>query len=424
LRIVGVLGAVLLGALAAHGDFDARQWRYYKEISGVGAAGFYAVDLAPDVMARAQYQLADLRIISGEATEQPYEVRIDRGERTVAAVAAKVYHLSRVPAKGTRFELDLQTREKFIREITINTPDHDFRYQVAVEGSHDARNWAMLRDDGAIFDFSGDVRSRSTIVKLPETNFRYLRVTIRDTGEKPIEVTGAQVNKLLFRAARRVQISPVKERIELNAERNANEVYLDLGRAGQPFDEVEVAFSDDNVRRPCYVRISNAPEEAGWRTVASDVVFRYHTATFVGEHATMAIPETRSRYVRVSVLNFDDEPLNVTGVTLYGKPRTVVFEYKPETRVRLYYGSESVRSPRYDLSTFLRYEQLQPKTGLKLGAETNNEAYVGPRPPWTEVNSWLLWVVIAAAILVVGGMIVRLMAAVGAEHEPPDGAGE
>ena len=412
----------LLGAVAARSDFDAQKWRYYREISGPIEPGFCALDLDANVMAQAKRDLSDLRVISGGTAEQPFEIRISRGESSVKPVSARMYNLSRVPGQGTRFELDLGRREKFATEVTINTRDRDFKYQVAVEGSGDSREWVMLRSDGAIFDFSGDVHSRSTLVKLPATNFPLLRVTIRDTERQRLHVTGAEVNQLISRPARRVTIKPKQMAIDIT-EGNRNLVELDLGSPGQPFDEVEVCFSDDNVRRPCHVATSNDPEAAGWNRIASDVIFRYRTATFVGEHSTIALPETRNRYVRVSVSNFDDEALEVTNAKLYGKARSVVFRWDPKTPVRLYYGAEEARTPKYDLSTLLQYEQVEPKASLRLGPKRESEAYARPKPPWTEANFWLLWVAMALAIIVVGGMIVRMMARVGVDQGPHDSGG-
>lgn len=280
----------------------------------------------------------------------------------------------------------------------------------------------MLRSDGAIFDFSGDVHSRSTLVKLPATNYSLLRVSISDTENERLRVTGAEVDKLILRPARRVTIKPEQMVIDIT-EDNRNLVELDLGSPGQPFDEVEVCFSGDNVRRPCHVATSNDPEAAGWDRIASDVIFRYHTTTFVGEHSTIAVPEMRSRYVRISVSNFDDEPLDVTDAKLCGKARSVVFRWDPKTPVWLYYGAEEARTPKYDLSTLLQYEQVEPKASLRLGPERESEAYARPKPPWTEANFWLLWVAMAVAIIVVGGMIVRMMAKVGVDQGPHESGG-
>ncbi len=52
---------------------------------------------------------------------------------------------------------------------------------------------------------------------------------------------------------------------------------------------------------------------------------------------------------------------------------------------------------------------MDPKSGLTLGSERENTTYRPPRKPWTEERPWLPWGVITLAVLVVGGMIVRMM---------------
>jgi len=405
-----VTGITLLCAMHCRADFDAGAWRYVKTVSGPSETGFYALQLDREVLAHAQPSLADVRLVDAGGLERPCELRIASGQHSVEAVPAQMHNLSRVPGIGTRFELMLPTARELTSEVTIETPDRNFRYQVTVEGSADGRSWAVLRDDGAIFDFSEDVQARSTVVKLPQTTFRYLRVTIRDAAAEPVKVTGATVAREVVRPAQSVQMD-VTPRIQDDPQRNATDLFFDLGLPNQPFSEVALAFSNDNVRRSCEVSVQD-PTTGQWRVVGSGLIFRYHTATFTGEQTRFSFLEARGQHVRVSVLNGDNQPLHVTGGSLSSIPRTFVFEWDPARPVRLFYGA-AAGPPVYDLGAFLRYEQVEPKTGLALGPEQDNPDYRPPRGPWTEERPWLLWLVIGVAVLLVGGMIVRMMSQLG-----------
>lgn len=414
--IAGVAGMMLLCALHCSADFDPASWRYVRTVSGPSEAGFYALRLDHEVLAHAGTSLADLRLIGEDGAERPYELRVAAGEHTVEAVPAQMRNLSRVPGVGTRFELALPTARELTTEITIDTPDRNFRCQVTVEGGSGDGSWAVLRSDGAIFDFSEDVQARSTTVRLPQTTFRYLRVTIHDTDAQPIHVTGASVTREVMRPARLVAIPNITPRVQDDPQRKATDLVFDLGLPNQPFSEAAVTFSDDNVRRGCEVAVQDS-ESGQWRAVGSGVIFRYHTTTFTGEQTRFVFPEARGRQVRVSVLNGDDQPLHVTGGRLWSIPRTIVFEWDPARPVRLCYGAAAA-PPSYDLGAFLRYQQVEPRTGLTLGAEQENPDYRAPREPWTEERPWLLWVVIGLAAFLVGAMIVRMMGQVGAAGDP------
>lgn len=418
--VVLVITMAGLAALPAHADFDARLWRYSKDLSGPGERGFFALQVDSEVYAHAQATLADLRLVEAKSAERPYELRTEQGEQRREPVAARRYNLSRVPGVGTRFELDLGTRGKATTEITIDSPDRNFRYQVTVEGSYDARQWAVLRTDGAIFDFSGDVTARSTSVRLPETTFRYLRVMVADGAGSPFKVEGAHVERLIARPAERVQVRPAVTRIAEDPGRRATDVTLDLGSSGQPCDQVTIRFTDDNCSRQ--VEVAGSDEGKTWNPLGAGVVFRYHTATFVGEQQTVPFAESRFRFVRASVMNGDNAPLKVTSAGLYGLPRTVIFEWDPARPVKLYYGALKARAPQYDLAAFLRYQQVQPKTGLALGPEQRNPSYGPPKPkkPWTEERPWLLWLVIGLAVVGVGWMILRMMLTVGTGADSDD----
>ena len=413
----GVVVCALLCAMHCGADFDPASWRYVKTVSGPSEAGFYALRLDREVLAHAQGSLADVRLIGEDGVERPYELRVAAGEHTVEAIPAQMRNLSRVPGVGTRFELALPAAQELTTEITIETPDRNFRYQVTVEGSASGESWAVLRSDGAIFDFSEDVQARSTVVRLPETTFRYLRVTIHDADARPMHVTGATVRREVVRPARVVEIPGLTPRVEQDRQRDATDILFDLGLPNQPVCEAEVSFGDDNVRRRCEVAV----QESGsgqWRVVGSGAIFRYHTTTFTGEQTRFSFPEARGQHVRVSVLNGDDQPLQVTGGRLWSIPRTVVFERDPARPVRLFYGA-AVPPPSYDVGEFLRYQQVEPQAGLTLGPEQANPDYREPRGPWTEERPWLLWLVIGLAAVLVGAMIVRMMGQVGSAGDRP-----
>jgi hypothetical protein len=408
-----LLSAVASVSLAGTGQ---DRWLYRKEIAGPAEPGYYTLQLDPEVLASARSDLGDLRVVSQSGKEQPYSLGIERDEAGVEAVSARMYNLSRVPGRGTRFQLDMGSAGRRTTEITIETPGHDFRYQVTVEGSADEREWAVLRSDGAIFDFTGDVTARSTLVRLPETDFRYLRLTIHDPDARPLSVIGVSTRRDVARPVERVELKQVSQAVTSNSQHNTTQITVDLGLPGQPFDRVELQFGDLNVRRQCSVGVTDDPEY-GWRPSGSGAVFRYDTATFMGVQTLFSIPEARGRYVRVTIPNGDNEPIHPTGVRLWAVPRRVVFERKAGSGLWLYYGNETAPTRQYeDFETYLRLQRVVPRAGATLGPQEDGTGYKAAPPPWSETRPWLLWGAVAIAALVLGFMIVRVMRSVGGEE--------
>jgi hypothetical protein len=158
--------------------------------------------------------------------------------------------------------------------------------------------------------------------------------------------------------------------------------------------------------------VSNLPDQC-CPLQAAGVIFRYHTTTFVGEQTRLTFPEMRGRYVRLSVYNGDDQPLQIKDVKLFAIPRQIIFEWTPGRPLRLFYGADAARPPQYDLSTYLGYEKVQPRTGLALGPQQQNRDYPWRKVPWTERQPWLIYLALLLAVLVVGGLLMRTMAKVG-----------
>ena len=207
-----VVALPVLSATAC-ADFDATCWRYQKRVEGPSQSGYYALQLDAEVLAGADPSLSDLRLVTDAKAEQPYELRVESDQQRLEPVPVRPYNVSRVPKRGRRFEVDLGAAERMTSQLTIESPDRDFRYQVTVEGSPDSREWAVLRKDGAIFDFRGDAQARSMLVNVPETTFRFLRVTVHDTDAHPFTVSGVEIARV-SQPARRQELKAVSVSVQ------------------------------------------------------------------------------------------------------------------------------------------------------------------------------------------------------------------
>ena len=122
---------------------------------------------------------------------------------------------------------------------------------------------------------------------------------------------------------------------------------------------------------------------------------------------TVDFPERFAHRLKLTVIDDRNAPLAVFGLTAQGAARQVVFEgaLAAPGPLRLYYGNadRGPPAPRYDLAARLPAEMGPVATRLALGPERDNPAY-RPRPkPFSERSPWLVYVVLAAAGLVLGG---------------------
>jgi hypothetical protein len=129
------------------------------------------------------------------------------------------------------------------------------------------------------------------------------------------------------------------------------------------------------------------------------------TARTAERRTELQIPETTTRYLRLTVENLDDRPLTVTRVRLAAVRRGLVFRATPGVAYGLEYGNLAAAPPRYDLARTLSQLDGEPVLLGSLGPAT---ALPPPTPPWTERQPLLIWLAMGVVALLLGALVLRL----------------
>ncbi|HWR52847.1 MAG TPA: DUF3999 family protein [Bryobacteraceae bacterium] len=166
------------------------------------------------------------------------------------------------------------------------------------------------------------------------------------------------------------------------------------GSVAVPFDSVRIETSAPAFDR--HVEISVSQHGDKWRYAGSGSVYR----TPAGERLQVAFGERHARHVRIRIFNQDDRPIPITRVVL-GRPAIRVLFRPGQGSHYLYYGNRHARAPEYD---FARTLPTCEPARASLSPPQDNPEY---RPPWTEGNKWVLYGALIAAVLALGGVIVR-----------------
>jgi hypothetical protein len=156
------------------------------------------------------------------------------------------------------------------------------------------------------------------------------------------------------------------------------------------------------------------------------VAYRIQVEGRVDERVRVRFPETRGRYLRLTVQDGDDPPLAFERLIVRGNRRELLFRAAADRRYRVLYGFADARPPAYDLAHVLaRQERIAPAAAT-IGARARNPDYqpgFEPPRPWTDRNPALLYGVLGIAVLVLGGLTLRLLRKGGAEPGASAGPG-
>ena len=390
---VGAALALLAAVLATSAaDVDETQYRYTRVLKAPpgGPAHF-----EPDgpLYGHARVDFPDLRVVDTDGEQVPW-----RPEPKPAAVPTRPVSLV---ARGRRdgivsVVVDRGPVRPVIDRIELQVPDRLFVGSVVVQGSSTGAEgtYASLSET-PIYAVRGAVSARSTTAVFPATDYRYLLV--QATGVS--QITGASVS----RDPEQQPLEPVDTKVRRRDEERATIVRLDLGYARVPVDEVRIHSST-----PRYVRQVTVEGSNDGVTFVS--LSQSKIARFPGVDLSKVALASRHRYLRVTLDNGDDAPLDGLRVMPEALPRPLLLAGGHRSPFRLLYGADTVPAPAYD------FAQLPAAaTGFErarqgvLDPERTNELFEAPtdtRSFFERNDSFVeILLVLAAIVVAVGGLL-------------------
>ncbi len=402
------MAVLFISALPAYADFSVTAWQYKSKVDISGQTGDYvSLDIPSDAFTKLRSDLADLRVVS-EDGEVPYALALEDEKSLYAEVQARMFNLAVLPGQATTFMVDLGSSGLLHSRITINTSSENFRRGVEVYTSDDADSWQLINAKGQIFDFTDEangVKSQYTTVEYPESARRYLRVVINDLGEAPLAIHSVSVERQVVEKARTITYAPTYQISENSADKSTD-IVTDLGSSGIPTSGGELKTADDIFSRGVVIYASN--DKKSWSLVGTSYIFSIDTPKFSGANLKFSYAESRDRYIKVSILNGDDRPINFSGMTLSGIVRSIIFKPLSGRHYFLYLGNPEAVKPEYDIEKFAGYLDASKLSEAAAEPAGVNTSYTAPLLSFTERFPNILNLALVGIVLLLLGLLVKL----------------
>lgn len=382
-----------------------RNWRYSRaiELSATDTARLAAVVVPQDAYQHVQQGLGDIRVIDDGGSEVPFVEYEHEASVSSTTLPTHLIENSFAPGHYTQIVLDDGTKAPFHNSIEINTAESDFIEWVSVEASDDAHVWRIMQERAPIFRFRKESREGTQTVSYSPNNARYLRVRVLD-GEKQFPIYGASITYKTVEPAERERVDAT---IATDPAALAGETgwRLDLGTPARNVQEVRFEVGPADFSRA--VEISTSDDGTEWSPFAHGEIYRFQRDGTAEEHLAVDVPGyTTNHYWRIEVVNGNDAPLPGITPSIYMTPTHILFEQQPGRSYRLLYGQSRAAAPQYDLARRIGGKQESAAVASKAGNEEENQDYSDPRP-WTEKNSYFLWIVVGLAVLLLGYSAIR-----------------
>ncbi len=398
----GLLAVFVVSPICVYADFDAEKWQFQKEINfntGEAQSEYVTVNIDNETSFGANTNLSDIRIITREGKEVPYQLVIENDSVRNEYVATQLYNLS-AEEDHVSFILDLGESATIHDRLVIQTKTKNFKHKVAVyvadeQISATDKSWRLLTDQGYIYNFHDSTTGFDAghgEVLYPENTARYIKVVIHKGEGELIAVTGANVFQMLEKTRKEHErVLPLKS-VE-NPKYKTTELTLDLGGEGLATHRIVLRVRETiNFNRRAIVQGSNDGEY--WSLLGEGYVFSLRTPLFSGTALALPYRETQQRYLRVIIENNDDQPIAwEDSVSVSGISRSVIFSAEKGVGYLLYYGNKNATSPRYDFSRYFKYIESTALTQGTLGGVLVNPVFevpVLPQKPFTETKPGLL----------------------------------
>lgn len=378
-------------------------FKYQRNVQASPTAQqYFVVDDA--VWEHARADLGDIRLVA-EGTEVPYTILIESGNAERERKDVPVLQQSTVNGR-TQFLVDMSQITEYSR-LELKLATKNYVAHAIVEGSDDphAKQWATL-GDGIIYDLSSDRLGNNSVLRLPVSRYKYLRVTV-DGPVLPKDVQGASIElgggqPPLYRTV----TTTIRQE-----QRGKDTVFTFTLSDNVPVNRI--GFSIDPAQPNFCRSVEVQDSKSAW--LGSGEISRIHMVRngrkLDSESSEIPLSSRGQKEIRVVIHNGDDPPLKIASATLEQYERRVYFNAPAQGKLTLYYGDEKLSEPVYDYARL--FELDQNAVAANLAPEVVNAGYKG-RPddrPWSERHPAVLWSTIVAAVLILGALAVRSLRA-------------
>lgn len=425
------VGILWLGWQGVVWGEDWTLWSHVAEVSQPwGNEPFCRLLLSGEVYHLSRGDLADLRLVDGTGGQIPYVLYQPQDE--VKKQEFRLEELNRgVMADGSA-ALTLDFGSQVMKDqIAVETSGTNFRRKIVVEGSNDNREFITLVDGAYVFAIPGQSGiQRFPTLRLPRNDFRYLRIRVYPmTGEEGVITIGRvtvwqEHSKRVVRqpVVMKLMVSGMEDKtktswqvydlqynhlplVGIRLEVAEERFYRYVAIEGREQEKIQVEIrGEDNRRR-------YREEEVPWRHLRSGTIYRYSMTTGqVEESLRLSLQDGAvPRYIRISIRNYDDQPLTVKSAEGEMIPHQLLFARQDEV-CQLYTGNPLVAAPRYDLEQTLSQPTKIPAAEVTFSDMKPNPSFaIKPvkTVPWTERHKILLWVTLILIVVVLGGFIIK-----------------
>ena len=315
-----------------------------------GARGANRLDVDVTLLAGAQNDLRDLRLLDAQQREVGYLlVTPDAQPRWTSGRTLPI-----APTRRTSgFEADLG-RAATIDRVRLDGIAAPFLKRVTVEGSGDRARWTLLAD-ATVFDLPEQELRRTEIDVAPGA-YRYLRFVWDDRSSAPVIAAGVSARQH-DSAARPEPLRFATTFVKRTSEPGKSRYRITLPGSQLPITHLEIDVAGGNVFRTARVtepRLGRgivAPQDLG-----SAKLKRTERDGAVAAEMSIPVAAPGGRQLDLEIDDANNPPLQITAIHARLAPQPWIYFESPDgAPLVARYGNATLLPPLYDLEAYRSY---------------------------------------------------------------------
>ena len=395
---------VFLGLSAFAQD---KPFNNYREIGNLKPQ-WYQITLPNNIYGKVNPDFSDFRIlgveINGDTIEAPYLLKVLADDYVSKKVEFKL--INKVNnANGYYYTFEVGGNEP-INQMELKFLKANFDWLVDLEGSNNQIEWFKVLSKKRIVSIKNDYTSYThSTLHFGDLKYRYFRLHIPALKSPQFSTAALYKNEIV--KGKKNEAEVIENSIEENEALAQTEITIQL-KEPVPISRVILNTKDTiDFYRP--IRISylrdSVQTEQGWKyvwgTLKSGVLSSLEPSEFI-------FSTTIAQKLRVIISNGDNEPLDLSQVSVSGDVHQLIVRVSTQANYFLVYGNKKAHVPNYDISRFSAQIPSNPKI-LKLGAEEKVAIQNDDLPSELFENSWWMWSIMVFIILILGWFSFKMI---------------
>jgi len=352
-------------------------------------SGLYQAELKDAVLEQCGVGCRALRIFDLQNMEIPYVIIENRND----GKRPETYNLEVIglDEKSTETRVTLKMPEKYqpITQLVFDIPEKDFRQDIVLEGSVDAKSWTVVAQ-GQIYDFTSQVDLRKKHIEFNSSNFRYYRLTLKDdkkqaAGDEKIRlkyegldfsVTGLQPRKLHIsrvtgRTFSETETAAIYDEQRLTAyklEQDKDRNTVISFESGLPFTRISFDLTNPYFYRRASLYSSETGRENSYKLLQRASLYRFLLSDMIETKSVITSGISGHRYYRLIIENGSNPPLDIKAIKLGWVQKFLFFVALSDVpSYTAGFGNAAIDPPGYDLANSVnqanwqqfRYERVE-----------------------------------------------------------------